>query len=72
MLDLKNLGVKSIIMTSGTLSPMDAFKEDMKIPFPIELENPHVIQKNQVNIFFLTHIHLYYYLFVIFISFFQC
>jgi hypothetical protein len=28
---------------------MDAFKEDMKIPFPIELENPHVIQKNQVG-----------------------
>jgi len=35
-------------MTSGTLSPMDAFKEDMKVPFSIQLENPHVIKSNQV------------------------
>lgn len=56
MQELKKLGVRSIIMTSGTLSPMDAFREDMKLPFPVQLENPHVIEKNQV-IFLLTSIY---------------
>ena len=49
MEDLKKLGVRSIILTSGTLSPMDAFKEDMKLSFPWQLENPHVIDKTQVR-----------------------
>lgn len=44
MEDLKRLGVRSIIMTSGTLSPMDSFVDDMKIPFPIQLQNQHVIR----------------------------
>ena len=48
MEDLKALGVRSLILTSGTLSPMDAFKEDMKVPFKVELENPHVIDRNQI------------------------
>jgi regulator of telomere elongation helicase 1 len=48
MEDLKALGVRSLILTSGTLSPMDAFKEDMKVPFPVELENPHVITDDQI------------------------
>jgi hypothetical protein len=48
MEDLKALGVRSLILTSGTLSPMEAFKEDMKVPFAVELENPHVIDDNQI------------------------
>lgn len=48
MVDLKRLGVRSIILTSGTLSPLESFKEDMKLSFPIELENSHVIQDKQV------------------------
>ena len=28
----------------GTLSPMEAFREDLKIPFSVFLENPHVIR----------------------------
>jgi regulator of telomere elongation helicase 1 len=52
MQELKKLGVRSVIMTSGTLSPMDAFREDMKLPFPVQLENPHVIEKNQVRLYF--------------------
>lgn len=44
MEELKRLGVRSILLTSGTLSPMEAFKEDLKIPFKIVLENPHVIR----------------------------
>jgi hypothetical protein len=48
MEDLKNLGVRTVILTSGTLSPMESFKEDMKLPFPIQLENKHVIQNKQI------------------------
>ncbi len=44
MEELKRLGVRSILLTSGTLSPMEAFREDLKIPFSITLENPHVIR----------------------------
>lgn len=46
--ELKKMGVRSFILTSGTLSPMDAFREDMNLPFPIQLENPHVIQNKQL------------------------
>jgi hypothetical protein len=42
--DLRKLGVRSFILTSGTLSPMDSFKEDARIPFSEQLENEHVIQ----------------------------
>eukprot|EP01038_Epipyxis_sp_PR26KG_P008177 gene8177-11062_t len=48
MEELKGLGVRSIILTSGTLSPMNAMREDMKLPFPIQLENPHVIGNSQI------------------------
>lgn len=48
MEELKKLGIRSIVLTSGTLSPLDAFKEDMKINFPITLENPHVINTDQI------------------------
>ena len=55
MEDLKSLGVRSIILTSGTLSPMASFKEDMKLPFPIQLENKHVIDnKRQIWVGSLT------------------
>ncbi|XP_058226856.1 regulator of telomere elongation helicase 1 homolog [Rhododendron vialii] len=42
------LGVGSIILTSGTLSPMDSFAHEFKLEFPIRLENPHVISANQI------------------------
>jgi regulator of telomere elongation helicase 1 len=48
MEELKRLGVRSILLTSGTLSPMEAFREDLKIPFRVVLENPHVIGPDQV------------------------
>jgi hypothetical protein len=32
----------------GTLSPLSAFREDMKLPFPIQLENLHVIKDKQI------------------------
>lgn len=47
---LRCTGVRSIVLTSGTLSPLDSFKEDMRIHFTDEctLVNPHVIQSNQI------------------------
>lgn len=44
MAELQALGVKSMLLTSGTLSPMAALREDIKIPFTVQLENPHVIR----------------------------
>lgn len=41
-------GVRSVILTSGTLSPLDSFAEELKLHFPVRLENPHVIGPNQI------------------------
>ncbi|KAG7155140.1 Fanconi anemia group J protein-like [Homarus americanus] len=40
--------VRSIILTSGTLSPMSTFQSELGIPFKIQLEANHVIDKSQV------------------------
>merc|ERR1712213_192299 len=38
----------SLIITIGTLSPMNAFAAELKIPFPIKLSNNHVITKENL------------------------
>ena len=38
----------SIILTSGTLSPMSSFESELGVPFPIKLEASHVIPSSQV------------------------
>ncbi len=43
------LGVRSILLTSGTLSPLDSFAQELQVPFPVQLENPHVIAPSQVS-----------------------
>ncbi|KAF4083439.1 hypothetical protein AMELA_G00141320 [Ameiurus melas] len=48
MQDLLRQEVRCIILTSGTLSPLSSFTCEMQIPFPVCLENPHVIQKDQI------------------------
>ncbi|KAF7814283.1 regulator of telomere elongation helicase 1-like protein isoform X1 [Senna tora] len=48
MENFPKLGVGSIILTSGTLSPMESFAQELKVDFPIRLENPHVITPNQI------------------------
>ncbi|XP_040295030.1 regulator of telomere elongation helicase 1 isoform X2 [Bufo bufo] len=48
MHDLVRQGVRSIILTSGTLCPLSSFTMEMQIPFPVTLENPHVIEKHQI------------------------
>lgn len=48
MTALSEMKVGSILLTSGTLSPMDSFAEELSLPFPVQLENPHVIDTSQV------------------------
>ncbi|XP_070766663.1 regulator of telomere elongation helicase 1 [Enoplosus armatus] len=48
MQDLVNQGVRSIILTSGTLSPLTSFTSEMRIEFPVTLENSHVIERDQI------------------------
>uniref|UniRef100_A0A8D0LCQ2 Regulator of telomere elongation helicase 1 n=1 Tax=Sphenodon punctatus TaxID=8508 RepID=A0A8D0LCQ2_SPHPU len=48
MHELVRQGVRTIILTSGTLSPLSSLSMEMQIPFPVCLENPHVIDKHQI------------------------
>ncbi|GAB4815023.1 hypothetical protein N2152v2_002069 [Parachlorella kessleri] len=48
MAQLAQMKVGSIILTSGTLSPLDSFAQELALPFPVRLENPHVIDPSQV------------------------
>lgn len=54
MLDLQKQGVKCVILTSGTLRPLSSFSAEMRIPFPIKLENPHVIARDQILLGVIT------------------
>ena len=46
--DLTNVGIRCMILTSGTLSPMNSFAAEFQLDFPIRLENPHVISADQI------------------------
>ncbi|RLN22615.1 regulator of telomere elongation helicase 1 [Panicum miliaceum] len=48
MEEFLKLGVRSIILTSGTLSPLDSLAMELNLEFPIRLENPHVISPDQI------------------------
>lgn len=48
MEELRGLGIRTMIMTSGTLAPLASFRDDMRIPFGVSLENPHVIASHQL------------------------
>lgn len=50
MRGIAGLKPRSILLTSGTLSPMDSFQAELGIPFNQKLENPHVIEPKQVMI----------------------
>ncbi|XP_076473063.1 uncharacterized protein LOC143302332 [Babylonia areolata] len=39
---------RSVILTSGTLSPMNSFQSELGQPFPIALEANHIIKDSQV------------------------
>ncbi|CAL8466940.1 g6476 [Coccomyxa elongata] len=48
MAQLCALGVRCILLTSGTLAPLDSFAQELTLDFPVTLENPHVIPTSQV------------------------
>ncbi|XP_054261703.1 regulator of telomere elongation helicase 1 homolog isoform X2 [Macrosteles quadrilineatus] len=50
MRSLLKQGVKSVILTSGTLSPTNVTIAELGIPIPVYLENPHIIKPSQVCI----------------------
>lgn len=48
MQKLKEMNPKTIILTSGTLSPMEDLETDIGIEFPIKIQNNHVIAPERV------------------------
>jgi regulator of telomere elongation helicase 1 len=50
MRELANLNVRSILVTSGTLSPLQSYAMELDLPFPNRLENPHIIQGDQIYV----------------------
>ncbi len=42
--------VRNLILTSGTLSPMDSFATELQVNFPFQLENGHVIFREQLMV----------------------
>ncbi|CAD6208027.1 GSCOCG00010302001-RA-CDS [Cotesia congregata] len=55
MRQLLELGAHSIILTSGTLSPLKPFITELGIPIEIVLENPHIIPSKQISIGVLSN-----------------
>ncbi|EME27730.1 Regulator of telomere elongation helicase 1 [Galdieria sulphuraria] len=41
-------GVRCLVLTSGTLSPLSFLESELQIPFPIQLENRHIISQHQL------------------------
>ena len=50
MQDLPNLGVRSVLLTSGTLSPMQSFINEVGLPFEVVFQNSHVITSKQCRV----------------------
>ncbi|KAL3173765.1 hypothetical protein MRX96_041568 [Rhipicephalus microplus] len=53
--NLLRQGARCIILTSGTLSPLSSFASELGIPFPVQLENPHVIKEEQIYVSVLSN-----------------
>lgn len=45
---LRRQNIRCVILTSGTLSPLDSLINELQIPIPIELSNKHVINNHQI------------------------
>jgi hypothetical protein len=39
---------RSLVLTSGTLNPMDSFASELGVPFPVRFEGRHVIRDDQL------------------------
>ena len=47
--------IQAMIITSGTLSPIEGIESELKCSFPIKLENTHVVDKAQISFSLLTN-----------------
>ncbi|XP_076333405.1 Fanconi anemia group J protein homolog isoform X2 [Tachypleus tridentatus] len=47
--------IHSLIVTSGTLSPMKSFQSELDVPFPVQLEANHIINKSQIWVGTISH-----------------
>lgn len=47
--------VRSIILTSGTLSPLKPLISELGIPIEVQLENPHIVTGRQVCVGVLSN-----------------
>jgi regulator of telomere elongation helicase 1 len=52
---LSDAGARSIIFASGTLSPLESFAMEFGLGFKNRIENPHVINKDQLFIASVPH-----------------
>ena len=50
MEELAGLKIRSILVTSGTLSPLSSYGMELGLPFPHTLENPHIIRDEQIHV----------------------
>eukprot|EP00871_Galdieria_phlegrea_P002921 jgi/Galph1/362/GphlegSOOS_G5110.1 len=41
-------GIRCLVLTSGTLSPLSSFENAFQMTFPIQLENQHVVGRDQL------------------------
>jgi Fanconi anemia group J protein len=46
---------RSVLLTSGTLSPLDSFAGELGTAFPVHVEASHVIKANQVRVIMVVH-----------------
>ena len=45
---LLELGVNRVLLASGTLAPLESMAAELALPFPVRLENPHVVDPSNV------------------------
>ncbi|XP_014223944.1 regulator of telomere elongation helicase 1 homolog [Trichogramma pretiosum] len=48
MQNMLDQGVRSVILTSGTLSPLKPFISEIGINISVQLENPHIVSEKQI------------------------
>jgi regulator of telomere elongation helicase 1 len=53
--EIMSLGIRSIIATSGTLSPLSSYSSELGVSFPHTLENLHIISDNQIHVRVIGH-----------------
>lgn len=41
---------RSIILTSGTLSPLDSWEKELNLEFKVQIANKHVIDRSQLHL----------------------